>query len=727
MNEHSQKSRQNEEGQSIILLAATFIAFIAIVGLAIDLGLVYIERVKIARAVDAAALAAVQELPNEQLALLRAIEYLENNGYDLTNSRIEYFGTVKIGESWVITQVVQGNPDSDAVFTINTADYIQHQDPEDPLSPALPNSAYRIEIAGTVPVQMNFMQFLGFGAIDVGSDALAESVNSLDVAVVLDDSGSMGYDTICHGCYEQAGEIFPEGDRYPLTWPPLASSGHELCDTLSSPDHPGFSEYDGERYITIEAEHYSSYQPDYHGAYRDRSISYWVIQRNGGSNTSANSVDTGSSSHRPYMRHNPWINYAGAPITARTWNDLTTNPGIVPRLDYQFQVPLDQGGIYYIWVRGMGGTQTENGVSPSTIYWGLNGTPVGSEDDFLEASRTSAYNTYWRWERLGNTGNLAPGSLHTLNIWAGGIAVKIDKIVLTTNSNVSPAIFNGDNIGPEESGRLFGLACNICSVPYGRGPADGCAQDNQNDDIFVDEQPLRAAKEAIKGFASKLDPRYDQFGFVRYDSSASIGLDGDDDGELHCLVLEGQDACEDEYELAFEDVLDDVSNADDSGTTNIPDAMWDGIRVLMFRTEDAPDITDPDNLYKDNGHQHYGRPQANHIMVLLTDGVVNERPNKCDNSTFRAAAADKYGKDSFADFWPDTSDTDQDCLMFFAYAARSNLVTLYTIGLGDSVDEELLEAAAELTGGAFYIAPDRDDLDDIFSDIFDRIYVRLVR
>ncbi|OQY26179.1 MAG: hypothetical protein B6I34_00350 [Anaerolineaceae bacterium 4572_32.1] len=116
MNEHSQKSRQNEEGQSIILLAATFIAFIAIVGLAIDLGLVYIERVKIARAVDAAALAAVQELPNEQLALLRAIEYLENNGYDLTNSRIEYFGTVKIGESWVITQVVQGNPDSDAAW-----------------------------------------------------------------------------------------------------------------------------------------------------------------------------------------------------------------------------------------------------------------------------------------------------------------------------------------------------------------------------------------------------------------------------------------------------------------------------------------------------------------------------------------------------------------------------------------------------------------------------------
>lgn len=723
----SQNPKSTEKGQSIIILAATFLAFIAIVGLAIDLGLVYIERVKIARAVDAAALAAVQELPNEQLAQLRALEYLGKNGYDLTNSRIELSGTVKIGSSWVITHVITGNLASDTVFVINTADYVQHEDPDDPLSPKIPNSACRIEVGGTTPVEMNFMQLLGFGAIDVGSEAVAESVNSLDVAIILDDSGSMNYDTICHGCYEQAGQIYPLGNRYPLTWPPTNPSGQELCGALS-PTNPGFTQDAAGRYITIEAEHYTLYEPDYHGAYRDRSISYWVVQRNGGSDTSANGVDASPNNHRPYMRHNPWTNYAGAPITARSWDDLINHPGVVPRLDYQFQVPTDQGGIFYIWVRGMGGTQPEGGVSPSTIYWGLNGSPVGSESNFETASNTGAPNSRWRWRRLGNTGNLAPGSINTLNIWAGGIAVKIDKIVLTTSNSNPPAALGGTGVGPAESARLFGLACNICSVPYGRGPADGCSQDNQNDDIFVDDQPLRGAKEAIKNFAGKLDPRYDQFGLVRYDSSSSIGLDGDDDGELHCLVMLGQDACADEYETAYVDVLDDVSNAVASGSTNISDALWDGIRVLMTRAEDAPVTSDPDNLFKVTNHQHYGRPQANHVMILLTDGVANRHPGKCDNGDFQVAAAHKYlGPDGhFGEFWADGG-TDHDCLMFFAYAARSNLITLYTIGLGDSLDEGLLKEAAEKTGGAYYHAPDRDRLQEILDDIFERIYVRLIR
>jgi len=73
----------NQKGQSIIILAFAFLGLIAMLGLALDLGLVYIERTRIKRAVDAATLAAVVELPNEENAYLRAIAYLDENGYQL--------------------------------------------------------------------------------------------------------------------------------------------------------------------------------------------------------------------------------------------------------------------------------------------------------------------------------------------------------------------------------------------------------------------------------------------------------------------------------------------------------------------------------------------------------------------------------------------------------------------------------------------------------------------
>ena len=67
------ESSRGESGQSIILLTAAFVALLLIVGLAIDLGMVYIERIRLSRACDAAALAAASELPLEEEAQRRAI------------------------------------------------------------------------------------------------------------------------------------------------------------------------------------------------------------------------------------------------------------------------------------------------------------------------------------------------------------------------------------------------------------------------------------------------------------------------------------------------------------------------------------------------------------------------------------------------------------------------------------------------------------------------------
>jgi hypothetical protein len=74
-----------QRGQSLIILTFAFLGLIAMMGLALDLGLVYINRVAMKRAIDAATLAGVVELPAEEEAIVRAMDFLKENGYPEAN------------------------------------------------------------------------------------------------------------------------------------------------------------------------------------------------------------------------------------------------------------------------------------------------------------------------------------------------------------------------------------------------------------------------------------------------------------------------------------------------------------------------------------------------------------------------------------------------------------------------------------------------------------------
>ena len=76
----------NQKGQSIVIITFAFLGLIAMLGLALDLGVVYIEQTRIKRAVDAAVLAGVVELPSEEQSFIRAMTYLDQNGYDLRDT-----------------------------------------------------------------------------------------------------------------------------------------------------------------------------------------------------------------------------------------------------------------------------------------------------------------------------------------------------------------------------------------------------------------------------------------------------------------------------------------------------------------------------------------------------------------------------------------------------------------------------------------------------------------
>lgn len=74
-----------EEGQSIVILAMAMVGLLVFAGLAVDAGVIYVASVRLARAVDAAALAGVVELPYESsltstaLADTRAKQFLAAN------------------------------------------------------------------------------------------------------------------------------------------------------------------------------------------------------------------------------------------------------------------------------------------------------------------------------------------------------------------------------------------------------------------------------------------------------------------------------------------------------------------------------------------------------------------------------------------------------------------------------------------------------------------------
>lgn len=75
--------RNNESGSVVILLALSFVILMGAAGLVIDMGFIYSEKIKLSNALDAAALAGAQELPDKPiLAEAVAKDYLTLNGID---------------------------------------------------------------------------------------------------------------------------------------------------------------------------------------------------------------------------------------------------------------------------------------------------------------------------------------------------------------------------------------------------------------------------------------------------------------------------------------------------------------------------------------------------------------------------------------------------------------------------------------------------------------------
>ncbi|MBN1877797.1 MAG: VWA domain-containing protein [Anaerolineae bacterium] len=718
MNKKMQICIAHKKGQSLILVAFGIFTLFAFVGLGVDLGLVYVERVRVQRAADAAALAAAAELPLEAAAQLRALEYLAQNGYNCglvatadptqacTDPEVRF--ELNTGTS---AQFITGPSEdaADKIVRINTA------------SPEYQDMG-RIHVEITQKAPIFFMRVMGFDFIPVVGIATAENIKNLDVVLVFDKSGSMEFDTLCYGCWTPNSSLeHPDGNYWPLPWNGAAEGPPQTCTGTGDP-----YVYYSKNYYIIEAEDYDWLSNPYDRTGLHIGYTVWVLGRNGEQAPyyMGNAKAYGRDSYGAYLSYAPGRSYtvsdgSGVPCTLTDLNNPDPILGRVCRRDQQiydwggpytapevrYTVKIKTAKTYYIWVRGQGGDADDY------VFWGLdNPSSVTEADGF--GYRGGGYDngadsSKWKWVKIGSA-YLSAGE-HTLHFWGGAPGFDLDRFIITDNSDSSlpSSVLSNESKIYNYTNR--GWACNPCDARYAGHPAGTggtyypyCNMppqpDRRVDDIYEDEWPIRGAVQAAKTFVRRLDPEFDQIGYVTYSSSASV------ESELQCLKEARESGGTCTMATIENTIVKDIENTHASGGTNIPYGIKQGIATLS------------------NQGSHNGRPGAAHIMILMTDG--------------RANAYSDLGDDAPAcyntDYWSQNTgssneDRAADCTVYFALKARNNGIVIYTITLGESADSELMSHVADVTGGLYRHAPSAEQLGPIFDELYERIFLRLVQ
>ena len=144
---------RREDGQIFILVALWMVALFGLVGLAVDVGLMFVARAELRRDVDAAALAAIVEMPNTTAVSTRANEYLSANDPAAT------------------LVSVQPNVPAAGQITLNVSKNVRLV-----FLPLVPGVA---------------AQLIGGTDVAVTGFAVAGAGSAIDLAMSIDDTGSM--------------------------------------------------------------------------------------------------------------------------------------------------------------------------------------------------------------------------------------------------------------------------------------------------------------------------------------------------------------------------------------------------------------------------------------------------------------------------------------------------------------------------------------------------------
>ncbi|HKS29833.1 MAG TPA: S8 family serine peptidase [Pyrinomonadaceae bacterium] len=114
--------------------------------------------------------------------------------------------------------------------------------------------------------------------------------------------------------------------------------------------------------------------------------------------------------------------------------------------ELRYQVEFAAAGTYYVWLRAWA-----NDTSDNSVHVGLDGQAVTTADHISVGSYGA-----WTWVRSTMDGpvatiNVNSAGLHTINVWMREDGLRVDRLLLTTNSLTVPT-----GNGPAESSRSTG-------------------------------------------------------------------------------------------------------------------------------------------------------------------------------------------------------------------------------------------------------------------------------
>lgn len=157
-----------QRGQALVLIALSFIGLLAIVGLAVDGGQLFIGVDNLRRATDSAALDAANQIRNTPGATIA----------DLQHSAAQAVSLNGITPTGVTVQTCTTNPGDPDLCKLFTGTTILRQ---------------LVRVTAQSTVQMSFLTIIGIPSITISANSIAEAA-SLDVVLAIDISESMTYD-----------------------------------------------------------------------------------------------------------------------------------------------------------------------------------------------------------------------------------------------------------------------------------------------------------------------------------------------------------------------------------------------------------------------------------------------------------------------------------------------------------------------------------------------------
>jgi hypothetical protein len=170
-----------------------------------------------------------------------------------------------------------------------------------------------------------------------------------------------------------------------------------------------------------------------------------------------------------------------------------------------------------------------------------------------------------------------------------------------------------------------------------------------------------------------------------------------------------------------QDVIFAIDSSGSMQTNDPQDLRKDAAKAYVddMRIPDRGDVVDFDSTATLVGNDHLS---SNYVQIKSNIDKIDSNGGTAIGAALQLSNDELIGYGDPSHIWIVILLTDgvtsDDALCYQeAQRAADNNIKIYTIGLGNSVDEALLEDIAEITGGKYYPAPTPEYLEGIYYDI----------